>query len=218
MDGGMDHKRSLKAFSLPELMALTAISVLIMLALLPWFSRNRHRDHFQTKCANNLRNVGLAFRIFAADNNDLLPFQIDGPIVTKGFVAKEDAFKHFLALSNELSTPKIILCPKDSGRIDATNWSGFSNANLSYFVGLTAAQTMPQSIVSGDRNLLTNGLATGPGLLMLDPRLAITFSTQMHNQKGNVCFGDGSVRSLSSAQLQQALTGWGGATNKLLLP
>ncbi|HXT41026.1 MAG TPA: hypothetical protein VN887_13530 [Candidatus Angelobacter sp.] len=65
------------------------------------------------QCVSNLKQIGLAARIWANDNNDVLP-------------------PGWLAMSNELSTPKILVCPADKGRTAAPNWTSLSAANLSY--------------------------------------------------------------------------------------
>ena len=75
-------------------------------------------------------------------------------------------YRHFLSLSNELQTPKIVLCPSDGlGRVEAVNWSTnrtrganaaqyfAGNSSVSYFVGFEADETLPQSLLSGDRNI-----------------------------------------------------------------
>jgi hypothetical protein len=66
-----------------------------------------------TMCVNNLKQLGLAARIWAASNGDLLP-------------------PTWLAMTNELSTPKILVCPADTGRQAAPNWASFTAANVSY--------------------------------------------------------------------------------------
>src|SRR6185295_17548483 len=64
-------------------------------------------------CINNLKQIGLAARVWATDNNDILP-------------------PNWLCQSNELSTPKILVCPADAARTAAPNWASFSAANVSY--------------------------------------------------------------------------------------
>ena len=72
----------------------------------------------------------------------------------------------FQVMSNELSTPKILLCPEDTHRTYATNFStGFSGANISYFVNPDAAEAYPQMIMLGDDNLLVDGQAHSAGNL-----------------------------------------------------
>lgn len=64
-------------------------------------------------CVNNLKQFGLAVRMWALDNNESNPPNV-------------------LSMSNELSTPKILVCPADTTRQAATDWSSFTMANCSY--------------------------------------------------------------------------------------
>jgi hypothetical protein len=64
-------------------------------------------------CVNNLKQFGLAVRVWALDNNDSNPPNV-------------------LSMSNELSTPKILVCPADTNRPVAADWSSFTTANCSY--------------------------------------------------------------------------------------
>jgi hypothetical protein len=65
------------------------------------------------QCVNNLKQLGLAARVWALDNGELSPASI-------------------LQMTNEMNTPKILVCPADSGRQAAPNWASFTSANLSY--------------------------------------------------------------------------------------
>jgi len=51
------------------------------------------------QCVNNLKQIGLAMRIWAGDNNGKYPTSL-------------------VVMSNELSTVKILICPSDKGRAD----------------------------------------------------------------------------------------------------
>src|SRR5688572_4456696 len=60
--------------SLTELIVLVAVTALVAIVVLPALkgpSRNLHGQ--RGKCLNNLKNVGLVFRIFATDNGDRFP-------------------------------------------------------------------------------------------------------------------------------------------------
>jgi hypothetical protein len=65
------------------------------------------------QCVNNLKQIGLAARIWALDNRDVYP-------------------SDFLSMSNELTTPKILVCPADTNRPAATDWASCSSASYSY--------------------------------------------------------------------------------------
>jgi len=65
------------------------------------------------QCVNNLKQLGLAVRVWALDNGDMSPPTL-------------------LQMTNEMSTPKILVCPADAGRKAADNWAAYSSANCSY--------------------------------------------------------------------------------------
>ena len=64
------------------------------------------------RCINNLKQVGLAGRLWAQDNGDNYP-------------------PDFLSMTNELSTWKILQCPSDKSRT-VTSWSYVASGNISY--------------------------------------------------------------------------------------
>lgn len=103
-------------------------------------------DHFtdvrqvqKITCVNNLKQIGLDFRIWAGDHGDKFPFQIS----TNGGGTLElcdrdadgfdrNSIAHFLAASNELSTPLLLCCPKDRSKTAAKDWDKVSAANVTY--------------------------------------------------------------------------------------
>jgi hypothetical protein len=84
---------------------------------------------YQTKCVNNLKNLGLAVRLYATDNEDRFP-------------------PNTLCISNEVSTPKIYICPSDTMRTPAGNWASFTAANQTYeYFGNNTSERYPNSIL-----------------------------------------------------------------------
>jgi hypothetical protein len=65
-------------------------------------------------CINNLKQLGLSVRTWAIDNGDVSPPDL-------------------LSMTNEMSTPKILFCPADTGRQAATGgWASYTSGNCSY--------------------------------------------------------------------------------------
>src|SRR5664279_412414 len=81
-------------------------------------------------CVNNLKQIGLAFRTWAIDNDGQFPFNVSTNAGgTREFCAMgSDGFdgntvQHFQVMSNELSTPRILVCPKDRSRKPAIGFA-----------------------------------------------------------------------------------------------
>ena len=205
----------LYAFTRIELVATIAVGV--VLGALAVCALADAKAKSRGICCNcRLKQIGLAFRIFASDHGDAFPMSIS-PNKGGSMEFGSEAFRHFQGLSNEMSTPKVLVCPSDT-RKPAHGFSLLSNANISHFLGVDAKESAPQVLLAGDRNLMTNGVPVGSGLLQLTPNLTVGWTAQMHNNAGNAAFGDGHVDSLSGNRLQEQLINSGVATNRLLIP
>src|SRR5216117_1389627 len=133
--------------------ALVVIVVLGLLGALTLPGLRPARSRQRIGCVNHLKQVGLAFRLWARDHSDKYPMQVS---VTNGGTMESASigilFPTFQVMSNELSTPKILLCQTDTNRTFATNFTtDFYSSKISYFVGLDADETKPSMLLSGDR-------------------------------------------------------------------
>jgi uncharacterized protein YdcH (DUF465 family) len=82
----------------------------------------------QIQCQNNLKQIGLAARIWAGDNNDAYP-------------------TNFISMKNELNNWKILQCPGDSSR-NVTSWSDVESGNVSYTLLSPVEETYPYSVLA----------------------------------------------------------------------
>jgi len=162
----------------------------------------------QINCVNNLKCVGLAYRLWGGDNGDKYPGQVSTNAGgTMELVANGFAFPDFIVMSNELSTPKIVVCPNDKARSFAAGFGSLTNdANVSYFTSPAADETIPDMWLSGDRNIATNTVVVGPGLISFPTNRVMSWTSGIHNHKGNLAMADGSVQQLADAGLQRSVT------------
>lgn len=89
-----------RAFTVLELMLVVLIVAVLLALWLPTLKRVDKRSP-QIHCVNNLKQVGLAFRIWADDNGDIYPMRyrtndFDGPSLGNG----KQMFIYFQVLSN----------------------------------------------------------------------------------------------------------------------
>jgi prepilin-type N-terminal cleavage/methylation domain-containing protein/prepilin-type processing-associated H-X9-DG protein len=221
----------LRAFTLIELLIVVACLGILAALLLPAFAP---ATNCSFGCVNNLKQMGVAFRTWALDNRDNYPPQISianggtMELVNSGVV-----FSHFQVMSNELSTPKILVCPDDASRqtLTATTFASavpsgspyaipFTNdIQVSYFIGVDAQDTRPAMFLSGDANLGIEGTALKSGLQSFSTNSQVAWFRPRHEngKKGNIGLADGSVKVFNTSELRQALRE-SGVTNRLAIP
>ncbi len=193
--------------TLIEVLVVIAVLAVLVVVLLPALTPARTGRKGGPSCVNNLHQIGWSFKVWEGDNGDKYPMQFAlTNSETMKLIGSGNAYVLWQTMSNELSTPKVLHCPADTGRVAATNFStGFSDANISYFFSLEAADTYPQMILDGDDNLAVNGVRVKPGILNLPTTNSLTWTKERHRGVGNIGMADGSVQQVTADLLNSAV-------------
>jgi hypothetical protein len=187
------------------LVAVAVVLAVLLTIALAGYSKSLAKSQ-RIHCVNNLKNIGLSFRIFPTDSEGYFPWQADtNRGGTLRFVSDPlSLWRHFLAVSNELA-PRLVICPTDNERQPARTWAEFNdNRFVSYSLGFTATEELPNSVLATDRNVLLDGSPLANAIVSFPSNANVTFDQRIHVNAGNVLLGDGSVQQLSSDRLREA--------------
>lgn len=105
-----------------------------------------------TTCISNLKQIGLAARMWSNDHNTgLLPLD-------------------WLMMKSELATPKLLTCPSDTGRKPAISWEQFDGSSVSYELpSATPNEAQPYIVYSRCRVHGSIGLCDGSAIMKMNP-------------------------------------------------
>jgi len=122
-------KQQKKAFTLIELLVVIAIIAILAAMLLPALAAAKRKAQ-KINCTNNLKQVGLANRIWEGDNNDKYSTAVpatqggasdwlahSGTAANTPTAPKSGIYcpgMAYMVMSNELSASKILFCPSDN--------------------------------------------------------------------------------------------------------
>jgi type II secretory pathway pseudopilin PulG len=134
------------------------IPAILAALLIPALVSARHKAQ-DINSINNLKEIGLAIRIWSGDNNDQYPWNVSQ---TNGGVQEicgtdADGYETnpvavFMIMSNELATPKILVCADDPGKQPAPDFASLTTNNISYLLrtGTNVSESNPEEILAVD--------------------------------------------------------------------
>src|SRR5437660_1156250 len=116
----MNSRNKMWAFTIIELLAVLFVLGLVSASLLPALARTKASTQ-RISCSDNLKRIGVAFQTWGSSHSDLFPMSV--PVSSGGYadfvgarsVSPSQAtsygvFRMFQVMSNEWSTPYILLC------------------------------------------------------------------------------------------------------------
>ena len=135
------------------LLAFLFVAGVLAGLLLPALAVARQKAQMAV-CENNLKQIGLAVRVWAGEHNDQLPMNVSTnqggirELCTPGL----DGFDRnpallFQVLSNELNFPHILVAPGDTTKQPASDLQHLQAANVSYEVVSRVSDSNPGAIL-----------------------------------------------------------------------
>ncbi|MSR42618.1 MAG: type II secretion system protein [Pedosphaera sp.] len=196
-------ERGSKGFTLIELLVVIGIIGILASMLLPALGKAKGRA-YRIKCVSNLKQVALAFKMFANDNEDRFPW-----FAAAGTPA--GVVPTWQALANDLTYAKLLRSPCDRERMEAVSFPALQTVNISYWYCLGADELKPSTFLAGTRNILNNLT----GQQNASPTLTATASNAqwyrdvmagLVDNQGQIALSDGSAGTYRDTDLQRQAT------------
>jgi prepilin-type N-terminal cleavage/methylation domain-containing protein/prepilin-type processing-associated H-X9-DG protein len=176
-----------RGFTLIELLVVIAIVAILAGLLFPVFARAREAAR-QAACRSGSRQLGMAFSMYAGDADDFLP--IHAAIDDSGGV-----YFWPYAVNPYVRSRGVWVCPTDPLRVDGFDGTP-TDGSVSYGLNFLYLSAKHLSEVAKPTETV---LLVDSGSPFAEP----TQGKAWHNERVNVTFVDGHVRSMAKNDLEQ---------------
>ena len=210
---------SLASFTLLETVLILCVLTVALGFLLPAMAKAKAKSS-RIGCINCIKQIGLGFRMYANDNGDKFPWEPQTNATALSLLPPKilEPCQYFQMLSNELVNPKILICPNDTNRRPAREFSTLANSNVSYFIGLDSKEGAASLWLTGDRVLTRDRQQLPTGLNVLGTNDAIGWADEPHHGDGNIGFADGSAMQIGRKSVNKSFQENGLPVARLLIP
>ena len=120
-------------------LTISSLTLLALLRFLVPLPDSLNRPITRIQCINNLKQIGLDFRLWSDDHHHQFPFNLStnqgGTMEycdrdTNGF--DRNGFRHLMVMSDELSSTRVVLCPSEKFEQLAVDFAHIADTNVTY--------------------------------------------------------------------------------------